>query len=128
MSAATTRRRWMRLPRPMLIVPAAIVLLLFAVALMAPLIAPYHYAREDLGHLQLPPGPGHWLGTDELGRDILSRLLYGARVSLTVAVVVEVIELLFGATLGLLAGYFGGRLDMVIMRLTDMTFAFPDIL
>jgi ABC-type dipeptide/oligopeptide/nickel transport system permease subunit len=105
-----------------------VVLLLFAVALLAPVLAPYHYARQDLGRLQLPPGPGHWLGTDELGRDLLSRLVYGARVSLTVAVVVEAVELLLGATLGLLAGYFGGRLDTAIMRLTDMMFAFPDIL
>jgi ABC-type dipeptide/oligopeptide/nickel transport system permease subunit len=112
----------------MLLLPSAIVLLLFATALLAPELAPYHYAHQNLDLRQLPPGPGHWLGTDELGRDILSRLIYGARVSLTVAVVVEAIELLFGATLGLLAGYFGGPLDSGIMRLTDMMFAFPDIL
>jgi ABC-type dipeptide/oligopeptide/nickel transport system permease subunit len=105
-----------------------VVLLLFGVAILAPWIAPYHYAYQNLEMAQRPPGPGHWLGTDELGRDILSRLIYGARVSLTVALVVEVVELLFGATLGLLAGYFGGRLDSAIMRLTDMMFAFPDIL
>ena len=122
-----SRRSLPNLP-PAFLFPAAIVLLLIAVVLLAPVLAPYHYARQNLELRQLPPGPGHWLGTDELGRDILSRLLYGARVSLTVAVVVEVIELLFGATLGLLAGYFGGWLDTVIMRLTDMTFAFPDIL
>src|SRR6266705_2859423 len=96
--------------------PLAFLLLLVAVALLAPVLAPHHYARQNLELRQLPPGPGHWLGTDELGRDILSRVGDGARVSLTVAVVVEVIELLFGATLGLLAGYFGGRPDTLIMR------------
>jgi oligopeptide transport system permease protein len=117
-----------RLPSAFSLLPAAIILLLFAAALLAPVISPYHYAQQNLDLKLLPPGPRHWLGTDDFGRDILSRLLYGARVSLTVALVVEGIELLFGATLGMLAGYFGGKLDSAIMRLTDMMFAFPDIL
>ena len=128
LSPKLQRRPRPKLPPASLILAATVALLLFAVAILAPWIAPYHYARQNLDMPQRPPGPGHWLGTDELGRDNLSRLFYGARVSLTVAVVVEVIELLFGATLGLLAGYFGGRLDSAIMRLTDMMFAFPDIL
>lgn len=128
-AAGTDKRRLLaRLPSAFSLLPAAIILLLFAAALLAPYIAPYHYAQQNLDLRQLPPGPRHWLGTDELGRDILSRLLYGARVSLTVALVVEGVELLFGATLGMLAGYFGGKLDSAIMRLTDMMFAFPDIL
>jgi ABC-type dipeptide/oligopeptide/nickel transport system permease subunit len=97
-------------------------------AVLAPWIAPYHYAEQHLELARQPPSARFWLGTDALGRDVFSRLLYGARVSLTVALVVELIEVLFGATLGLLAGYFGGRLDNAIMRLTDMLFAFPDIL
>jgi ABC-type dipeptide/oligopeptide/nickel transport system permease subunit len=113
---------------PTVAIAGGVVAVLVIAALLAPWIAPYHYAQQNLDLRQIPPGPGHWLGTDELGRDLLSRLLYGARVSLTVAVVVEAVELLFGATLGLLAGYFGGRLDSGIMRLTDMMFAFPDIL
>jgi ABC-type dipeptide/oligopeptide/nickel transport system permease subunit len=128
--AADSRKRRLlaRLPSVFSLLPAAIILLLFAAALLAPVIAPYHYAQQNLDLRLLPPGPRHWLGTDEYGRDILTRLLYGARVSLTVALVVEGIELLFGATLGMLAGYFGGKLDSAIMRLTDMMFAFPDIL
>src|SRR5215211_4586219 len=128
--AADSRKRRLlaRLPSVFSLLPAAIILLLFAAALLAPQIAPYHYAQQNLDLRLAPPGPRHWLGTDDVGRDILSRLLYGARVSLTVALVVEAIELLFGATLGMLAGYFGGKLDSAIMRLTDMMFAFPDIL
>jgi ABC-type dipeptide/oligopeptide/nickel transport system permease subunit len=119
---------WSCLPRAALLLPGAVILLLGVAALLAPQIAPYHYAQQNLDLRLAPPGPRHWLGTDDVGRDILSRLLYGARVSLTVALVVEAIELLFGATLGMLAGYFGGKLDSAIMRLTDMMFAFPDIL
>jgi ABC-type dipeptide/oligopeptide/nickel transport system permease subunit len=125
---AKRHRLLTRLPSVFALLPAAVLLLLFAGALLAPLIAPYHYAQQNLDLRLLPPGPRHWLGTDEYGRDILTRLLYGARVSLTVALVVEAVELLFGATLGMLAGYFGGKLDSAIMRVTDMMFAFPDIL
>jgi len=98
------------------------------VALFAPLIAPYSYAAQDLAHTNELPSPRHLLGTDALGRDVFSRLIYGARISLTVALVVELIELLIGVTFGALAGYYGGKLDLVLMRVTDMMFAFPDIL
>lgn len=121
------------LRRPVTFLAAVAVLALALTALFAPFLAPYDYRtqlRDANGRrLQLqPPSGAHPLGTDDSGRDVLSRLIWGARVSLTVAVVVELIELLFGATLGLLAGYFGGRLDSFIMRLTDMMFGFPDIL
>jgi len=106
----------------------AFIVIIGLVALLAPLIAPYPYARQDLDHARELPSARHLLGTDALGRDVLSRLIYGARISLTVALVVEIIELLIGITLGTLAGYYGGRLDLVMMRLTDMMFAFPDIL
>jgi ABC-type dipeptide/oligopeptide/nickel transport system permease subunit len=103
---------------------------LILVALFAPLLAPYAPDAQNLSpaaRLQ-GPGPKHWLGTDDLGRDVLSRLIYGARISLFVVLVVEVIELVFGAGLGLLAGYYGGWLDTLVMRLADTMFAFPDIL
>src|SRR5262245_38169413 len=121
-----------RLPRALrsgvVVAAAGVVLVLALLALFAPLIAPYSPVAQDLNARLQGPGPQHWLGTDDLGRDVLSRLIFGARVSLSVALVVEAIELLFGATLGLLAGYYGGRLDAAIMRLADMMFAFPDIL
>lgn len=97
------------------------------VALFAPVLTPYHYSR-DRGTPMLAPSGAHPLGTDEQGRDVLSRIFYGARVSLTVAVAVEAVELLFGLTLGMLAGIKGGRLDALVMRSTDLMFAFPDIL
>jgi ABC-type dipeptide/oligopeptide/nickel transport system permease subunit len=103
--------------------------LLFA-AVAAPWIAPYHYAVQDTrpGHQNAPPSSAHLLGTDDLGRDVFSRLLYGARVSLAVAFGVQILDLLVGVTLGLLSGYYGGRLDQVLMRVTDAMFAFPDLL
>jgi ABC-type dipeptide/oligopeptide/nickel transport system permease subunit len=114
--------------RPVTVVAASVVVLLCLVAAAAPWIAPYHYAEQHLEQAKLPPGPKFWLGTDALGRDIFSRVVYGAQISLRVVLMVEGIELLFGATLGLAAGYYGGRLDAILMRLTDMMFAFPDIL
>jgi ABC-type dipeptide/oligopeptide/nickel transport system permease subunit len=110
------------------LVAAAVVLLLCIVAAAAPWIAPYHYAEQYLEQAKQPPGAKFWLGTDAVGRDIFSRLVYGAQVSLRVALVVVTIELLLGATLGMLAGYYGGALDALLMRVTDMMFAFPDIL
>lgn len=102
--------------------------LVATVALFAPLIAPYRYDAQDASAVLQPPSAEHLLGTDELGRDVFSRLVYGARVSLTVVLQVEVLEVIIGVTLGLLAGYFRGRWDALIMRFTDMMFAFPDIL
>jgi ABC-type dipeptide/oligopeptide/nickel transport system permease subunit len=121
-----------RLPRSLrgitVALSAGVVAALVLLAVFAPLLAPYNPVAQDLAARLQGPGPRHWLGTDDLGRDVLSRLIFGARVSLSVALVVEIIELLFGASLGLLAGYYGGRLDAIIMRLVDMMFAFPDIL
>lgn len=103
---------------------------LVAAAILAPVIAPYQYAAQDTrpGCQNAPPSPAHILGTDDLGRDVFSRLLYGARVSLAVAFGVQLVDLLVGVGLGLLSGYYGGRLDHLIMRITDVMFAFPDLL
>ena len=81
-----------------------------------------------MGQALQPPGPGHWLGTDAFGRDVLSRVLHGARFSLEVGVVSRIIALVVGASLGLLAGYYGGRFDQLVMRLADVTLAFPGLL
>lgn len=109
-------------------------LLLAAVALLAPWIAPHDPLAQDLMLGRLPPvwvaeaEPGYWLGTDSLGRDVLSRMMYGARIALFVALMAGALTCLVGATLGLVAGYFRGWPDMVISRLVDIWMAFPPVL
>jgi ABC-type dipeptide/oligopeptide/nickel transport system permease subunit len=98
------------------------------IALFAPVLAPYSFTQQQLAHAQQPPSAGHLLGTDDLGRDTLSRLMYGARISLTVAAAVETFVVVIGASVGLTAGYFGGVIDGALMRATDVLLAFPDIL
>lgn len=97
------------------------------VAIAAPLIAPYDPLSQS-GQYYTPPSSTHWFGTDQLGRDILSRIIYGARLSLPLAVVIVALALLIGGTLGLVAGYVGRWVDESLMRLTDLVFAFPPII
>ena len=111
------------------------VILLLFLGVFGPFLAPWPYAYQDLkavvagGGGPLPPGsPGHPLGTDQLGRDLLSRLLDGARISVSVAIVVQLVILLIGVPIGALAGWFSGRLDNLLMRFTDIIYAFPDLL
>ncbi len=111
------------------------VIVLFIIAIIGPYIAPYPYTEQDLkaivanGSQPLPAGsPGHLFGTDQIGRDLLSRLLDGARISMTVAIVVQVVVLTIGVPLGAAAGWFGGRTDNFLMRFTDVIYAFPDLL
>jgi oligopeptide transport system permease protein len=95
-------------------------------ALFAPALAPYHYARQDLTAQYLPPGSsGHLLGTDLQGRDLLSRTLYGARVSLLVAAAATMVSLLIGVIYGLVSGYAGGRTDSILMRIVDVLYSLP---
>lgn len=101
---------------------------IIVVAVFADQLAPHSYRDQDLVNRLQKPSAEHPLGTDDFGRDVLSRLIYGARVSLTVAVAVESVELLFGLTLGMIAGWRRGWLDNLVMRITDLMFAFPDIL
>jgi peptide/nickel transport system permease protein len=103
----------------------AIVLGLVVVAVIAPLIAPYDPVEMNLGNRLQAPSGAHWMGTDELGRDIFSRVLYGTRLALKIMIIVLLIDLPLGVFLGIVAGYFGGWLDEVIMRLADIFMAFP---
>ena len=105
-----------------------VVILLALFAISAPLLAPYDYADGDLIHTSQGPNREHWLGTDEVGRDILSRLLYGGRVSLAVAVAAQFVILLIGVPIGLITGYFGGWTDLIIMRIVDAIYALPNLL
>jgi peptide/nickel transport system permease protein len=102
---------------------------LFALgAVLAPLIAPYDPLAQDLASRLEPPSGAHWLGTDQLGRDILSRLLYGSRISLVIGVVVVGLAGIFGSFVGLIAGYAGGLVDEGLMRLTEVFLAFPPLI
>ncbi len=104
-----------------------IVGLFVAVALLAPVLAPYDPLRGRLVDRLQPPGASHWLGTDELGRDVLSRVLYGARISLQIQIAAVGLALVLGTALGVVAGYVGRWPDMLIMRLVDIMMAFPGI-
>lgn len=112
-----------------LAIGGALVGLLVVVAVVAPLIAPFDPVRDaDLNNYLRPPGGPFLLGTDIFGRDVLSRIVYGARVSLGVGIAVQASALAVGVALGLLAGFYGGGVDTLIMRLAEVIFAFPGLL
>ncbi|MFL2720922.1 MAG: ABC transporter permease [Gammaproteobacteria bacterium] len=107
---------------------AIVLLILFILAALAPLIAPYPYAYQNLDLGASPPSTEHLLGTDILGRDLYSRILYGARISLLVGFVATTVALFIGVTWGLIAGYFGGKIDTVMMRIVDVLYGIPFII
>ena len=110
------------------LVGGGIILFYLLLALFAPIIAPYDPLAIDLARISEPPSWAHWMGTDDKGRDILSRVIYGSRLSLTVGFVAVFIGAAVGVPLGLFSGYYGGWLDAVIMRATDVLLAFPGML
>lgn len=117
---------WRRFRRNKIaMVSLVILILLIVVAVLAPVLTPYGRDVINLSNKELPPSSEHWLGTDSLGRDVYTRLLYGGRISLTVGLVATSIQMVIGIILGSLAGYYGRFLDTVIMRLTDMVLSFP---
>jgi len=105
-----------------------VVVLLVLLAVAAPIVARHDPLHIDLINQLTPPSAEHWLGTDIQGRDVWARLIYGARISLSVGIVSQAIALLLGVSLGLIAGYHGGWVDEVVMRLADVTLAFPTLL
>ena len=120
---------WARLRRnPVAFGSLILLVFLLLIAIFAPLVAPYPFAKQVLEDKQQGPSALHRLGTDELGRDTLSRLMYGAQISLMVAVSVECFVVVLGLIVGLSAGFFGGWLDSALMRFTDVMLAFPDVL
>lgn len=121
----TVFRRFQR--HKLALVSLAIVAVLGLAALLAPWIAPYE-SDEIIGSFSQAPSKDFWLGTDQIGRDVLSRLLHAMRVSLMVGIMATLISTIIGVVLGLTAGYFGGAADMIIMRFTDMVMSFPYIL
>ncbi len=106
----------------------AVLALLLLTALLADLIAPYSYTAQNVALARRGPSAANWLGTDELGRDMLSRLIYGGRISLAVAVVAQVVILLIGVPIGAAAGYFGGWVDSLLSRTVEVLYSFPDLL
>ncbi len=133
-AAATARGYWStvlaRLSRDKLTVTCALILLgVLLMAICAPLLAPYDPFKGSILKRLLPIGsPGYFLGTDELGRDMLSRLIFGARLSLVMGIAPVLNALVIGATLGVIAGFLGGRINTLIMRTIDVFYAFPSVL
>jgi ABC-type dipeptide/oligopeptide/nickel transport system permease subunit len=123
------RARWKQFRRSRLALPGLLLFAVFVVAgLLAPLIAPYSPYTNDLANVMATPSHQHWFGTDELGRDILSRILFGARISLVEGVLSAALAAAVGVPIGMLSGYAGKWVDAVIMRLVDVLLAFPGVL
>jgi len=110
---------------PLALVSGGFVLLLVLVAIFAPWLAPWDPMAPDWMALSSPPSSTHWMGTDELGRDLFSRIIFGARISLYVGVLSVTLGMIVGVLLGLLAGYYGRWIDMLIMRGSDVCSPFP---
>ena len=122
-------RLWLQFRRnPLAIVGLLVVLALIALSLLAPVLATHDPGVQDLGHRLARPSAAHWLGTDELGRDVYSRLLYGGRITLGMVVAVVVLVAPLGLAVGCVAGYAGGIWDRLLMRVTDVFLAFPRLI
>jgi oligopeptide transport system permease protein len=120
---------WIRLRRNKLAVTGAVIIIIIALgAIFAPLITPYTFDKQDLDSILLKPSWLHFFGTDELGRDIFARMLFGARTSLAVGLFTQLIVLAVGLPIGAIAGSIGGRVDNLLMRFVDIMYGFPDIL
>jgi peptide/nickel transport system permease protein len=127
--ASWLKQTWKFLRRnPLTLIGLIIILAWVAIAILAPVIAPYSPITQIFKDRNKPPGPGHLFGTDELGRDIFSRVIYGAQLSLPIGFILILLASLIGTVVGLVSGYFGGWIEEIIMRLTDLIFAFPTII
>ncbi len=116
------------LRNPLAVVGLAIILLLLLVAMFAPWLAPYSPIQGELANRLQPPSATHWMGTDELGRDILSRIIFGARITLMIVLLVAIIAAPLGLLIGTVAGYFGGWVDRILMGLTDIFLSLPRLI
>ena len=128
-SSTPGRDAWRRLIRNRTaILGMIIIIVLLVMALFAPLIAPYAYDEMDVMHMLEGPSSIHWFGTDELGRDMLSRCIYGARITLPIAIFTVIVAILLGGTLGTLCAYFGGQFDNIVMRFIDIWGSIPGLM
>ncbi|MFO1325981.1 MAG: ABC transporter permease [Rubrivivax sp.] len=123
--ALATAQRVLR--NPLTAAGVAVIGVLIVVALLAPWIAPHDPLAQDLSRALLPPGAGHWFGTDEFGRDLFSRLVHGTRITLVIVTLVTVVVGPLGMAIGVVSGYFGGRVDAVLMRVADIFLSFPSL-
>ncbi len=110
------------------VISGAVLLLIVTLALLAPFIAPHSYSYQNLDLGAVSPNSTFWLGTDTLGRDLFSRILYGARVSLMVGFIATLVALIIGVSWGIIAGYFGGKIDSIMMRFVDILYGLPFII
>lgn len=123
------REVWYRFRRnKMAMVGAITIILLIFIAVFAPWVAPYDPYKVDLKEQFIAPGAKYLLGTDMYGRDVLSRVIFGTRISLIIGLVPSIISMVLGSVLGIISGYYGGKVDTVIMRVADMVMAFPSLL
>jgi peptide/nickel transport system permease protein len=113
---------------PLTLTASLVVLAWLVLAVVAPSIAPYGPLQQDMAKRLAPPTYAHWLGTDVLGRDVLSRILYGARISIPVGIAAVILAAVLGTIVGSAAGYLGGLLDEIMMRVTDVMLAFPSVI
>ena len=128
-SSSLWRDAWRRLIRNKLAVAGGLlVIVLCLIAIFADFIAPYSYAKANFGRIYEFPSHDYPLGTDQLGRDVLSRMIYGARVSMLVGLGAQVVVVLIGVPIGLVSGYLGGRVDLFLTRFVDVMYAFPRLL
>lgn len=124
-----SRRAWSYIStNPLMALGIAIITVWVVIAVFAPLLAPYAPMQQNIVHRLEAPEAGHLFGTDDLGRDMLSRIFYGARISLPIGAILVLTAGIFGTFVGTIAGYAGGALDEALMRLTDLIFAFPTII
>lgn len=129
MTAVVSQNRRLRLPVSTPVAIAALFLILLVLsAIFATLIAPYAYDAQNIAIMNQPPSRAHIFGTDEFGRDVLSRMIVGAQTSLSVSITAVGFSVLFGLILGAICGYFGGVTDRVLMTVIDLTWSFPEIL
>jgi oligopeptide transport system permease protein len=120
------RDAWLRLSKNRLAVFGAVVLLVMVVfCFLGPLLSPYTYEQQDLGLYATPPSAKHWFGTDKLGRDQLTRVMYGGRISLSVGICATLVSLTIGVLYGSISGFVGGKTDVVLMRVVDILYALP---
>jgi oligopeptide transport system permease protein len=120
------RDAWHRLAKNKLAVFGGVTLIVLAVfCIIGPWLSPYGYEEQNLNNTFAPPGAAHWLGTDQLGRDLLVRLMAGGRISIMVGLIATLVAITIGVTYGAVAGFFGGKVDSIMMRIVDIMYALP---